>query len=424
MTTPIKVPLANGTSLDVVAFYHPGTDKAWDTECKAGYMGNFWKEDFTFNGHVFHTSEAAYQASKFWHHPGALVDFSRAVDGDAAFRIARVLKGTLSNTQQKHVKLQLADPCHGFNHCNYVAMTEILKAKFGQSPRLKRELISTGDAYLLEHNDSSKEPTWSDNYDGEGLNLLGYALMDVRKWFTGTPGSHGVRWNNGTPTVDQTLVRQLAHFLQTRYSGQKNITAAPLQGGGSGTVPCAANRKCLHGGRNLIPWAAFGGDPSKYCTRSCRSWHDQYGDVAPCVRGEDCIYVTGASLAQVRPSYNGAAGEYCSRRCKRSDPLASAPPPPPPPPPAQVPCVANARCLYVDENLVPRPSFDGNPASYCGRSCKKWHEVHGNKARCFAGIECVRKTGQTMSTVPAAWNGKPGDFCCMTCRRVYTQKKH
>ncbi len=51
-------------------------------------------------------------------------------------------------------------------------------AKFKQNERLKRLLLATGDAELIEGND------WGDTIwgmcDGEGENLLGKILMKVR----------------------------------------------------------------------------------------------------------------------------------------------------------------------------------------------------------------------------------------------------
>lgn len=49
--------------------------------------------------------------------------------------------------------------------------------KFRQNPHLKRDLLSTGNAILVEH---SKDAIWGDGLDGSGQNLLGKTLMRVR----------------------------------------------------------------------------------------------------------------------------------------------------------------------------------------------------------------------------------------------------
>ena len=59
-------------------------------------------------------------------------------------------------------------------------MEEIVRAKFSQNPKLKAELLATGEAQLIEGN------TWNDRYwgvdvrSGIGKNHLGKILMKVR----------------------------------------------------------------------------------------------------------------------------------------------------------------------------------------------------------------------------------------------------
>jgi hypothetical protein len=52
-------------------------------------------------------------------------------------------------------------------------------------------LVSTGDAFLLEHNSvHGRDATWSDNAVGDGENWLGMALMVVRdRLLRGTDGA-------------------------------------------------------------------------------------------------------------------------------------------------------------------------------------------------------------------------------------------
>ena len=69
------------------------------------------------------------------------------------------------------------------------------KAKFGQNPKLKEFLLSTGDSILVEA--SPYDKIWGIGLDREtalkgtvgqwkGENLLGCALMEVRDWLRST----------------------------------------------------------------------------------------------------------------------------------------------------------------------------------------------------------------------------------------------
>ena len=60
-------------------------------------------------------------------------------------------------------------------------MTGIVRDKFTRNPELKRLLLATGDAVLIEGN------TWGDRFwgvdkrTGKGENHLGLILMDIRE---------------------------------------------------------------------------------------------------------------------------------------------------------------------------------------------------------------------------------------------------
>lgn len=57
-------------------------------------------------------------------------------------------------------------------------MLEAVRAKFTQQPRLRKRLLETGDAPIVEH--TPKDRYWGDGGDGTGLNRLGEILMRVR----------------------------------------------------------------------------------------------------------------------------------------------------------------------------------------------------------------------------------------------------
>jgi len=58
-------------------------------------------------------------------------------------------------------------------------MYEAVKAKFTQHSDLKRLLLDTKDAKIIEHTDNDNY--WGDGGDGKGKNMLGKILMKVRE---------------------------------------------------------------------------------------------------------------------------------------------------------------------------------------------------------------------------------------------------
>jgi ribA/ribD-fused uncharacterized protein len=57
-------------------------------------------------------------------------------------------------------------------------MREAVLAKFTQHDSLRELLLSTGDAWIIEHTENDKY--WADGGDGTGRNMLGLILMEVR----------------------------------------------------------------------------------------------------------------------------------------------------------------------------------------------------------------------------------------------------
>lgn len=58
-------------------------------------------------------------------------------------------------------------------------MREAIKAKFTQNKDLKKILLETGDALLVEH--TANDNYWGDGGDGSGQNMLGKLLMELRE---------------------------------------------------------------------------------------------------------------------------------------------------------------------------------------------------------------------------------------------------
>jgi len=57
-------------------------------------------------------------------------------------------------------------------------MRDALCAKFTQHDDLRRLLLSTGDAKLVEH--TERDDFWGNGGDGSGANMLGRLLMELR----------------------------------------------------------------------------------------------------------------------------------------------------------------------------------------------------------------------------------------------------
>ena len=58
-------------------------------------------------------------------------------------------------------------------------MYRVVYAKFTQHKTLKKTLLETGDATLVEHTEN--DSYWGDGGDGSGKNMLGQTLMRVRE---------------------------------------------------------------------------------------------------------------------------------------------------------------------------------------------------------------------------------------------------
>jgi len=57
-------------------------------------------------------------------------------------------------------------------------MRKVVRAKFTQHEELRKLLLDTGDAIIVEH--TANDSYWGDGGDGSGKNMLGQILMEIR----------------------------------------------------------------------------------------------------------------------------------------------------------------------------------------------------------------------------------------------------
>lgn len=125
------------------------------------WLSNFWRDGFQFEGKTWPSSEHAFQAMK---------------TTDERDREEIRHAETPGKAKRLGMKVKLRP---GWDDMRVDVMRKILEAKFTHSDDLKRRLLETGDAQLIEGN------TWGDTFwgmcDGRGQNWLGVLLMELRE---------------------------------------------------------------------------------------------------------------------------------------------------------------------------------------------------------------------------------------------------
>jgi hypothetical protein len=137
--------------------------KFYSTKEEYGCFSNFAAYPIKLNSKVWPTTEHYFQAQKF---PG--LDYQEKIRLEKSPMIAARLG------RSREVKIR-----PDWEKVKESIMKEALVAKFTQYPELKEILLSTGDAFLIEH--TKNDSYWGDGGDGSGKNRLGYLLMVVRE---------------------------------------------------------------------------------------------------------------------------------------------------------------------------------------------------------------------------------------------------
>jgi predicted NAD-dependent protein-ADP-ribosyltransferase YbiA (DUF1768 family) len=354
----------------VVPFYAPDRATPWDDWSRAHFLGNFYPATVEFRGRTYQNAEAAFQASKWNHDPQVLDALESAQSGSEAFRIAKSFERRRS-----------CDRSYGFGpgtaDSNVRAMREVLRAKFAD-PGLMNALLSTNNALLLEHNETTgRDAFWSDNGDGSGLNMLGLLLSELRNGSGPFSSKH-------LPTFWREDVRLAASYVNTFFSspwysdgrgpGSRSwsVSDSPHSSRGTGMEKCVAGKRCLK--RRLraskradtehivVVAAARSPHFNQFCGRKCSEWHGRYGHGAsPCQAGPTCVrgdrYGPGKT-------YDDSVIAFCSVGCRdawRRGPR----------------CAAMRRCIrpVIDRHgkLRANRSYNGVSGEYCCRNCRQRH---------------------------------------------------
>lgn len=134
------------------------------------WLSNFWPVTITCeDGITYPSSEHAYMASKTL---------------DMATRREVSMLKTAGDAKRFGREIKLRPD---WEEVKKNEMLTVLRLKF-QDPLLKIKLINTGDAILIEGN------TWGDTYwgvcNGQGMNVLGELLMQIREELKATSNSN------------------------------------------------------------------------------------------------------------------------------------------------------------------------------------------------------------------------------------------
>ncbi len=135
-------------------------------EGKYFFLSNFYLAPIRLQGRVFASTEHYYQWSKF-----------AKTDPEYAELIIAAITCTETKRLARSKDHQM-DPKWDENKAKI--MKEALEAKFSDHPRLRDQLIATGDAIL--HEDAKDDYIWGiGTKQRSGQDLLGRLLMEVRE---------------------------------------------------------------------------------------------------------------------------------------------------------------------------------------------------------------------------------------------------
>lgn len=129
-----------------------------------GYVfSNFSAFQVEWNGRTWMTSEHAYQAAKFTDMM-AIKEIHAATSAHMALKTAQKYQSRIRASWTEAEKLRV--------------MEDILRHKLAQHPYVRKQLLQSGDAELIE--DAPKDAFWGRGPDWQGQNNLGKLWMKLR----------------------------------------------------------------------------------------------------------------------------------------------------------------------------------------------------------------------------------------------------
>lgn len=135
------------------------------------FLSNFYNCPVTYKGITYRNSEAAFQAQK-------------VTDVYTQVRLFTDVTASMAKKAGRNCDLR-----KDWDDIRVDEMREIVLQKFLQNPRLEARLLATGNAVLIEGN------WWNDRFwgvcKGEGCNMLGMILMEVREYIRHLRGALG-----------------------------------------------------------------------------------------------------------------------------------------------------------------------------------------------------------------------------------------
>lgn len=140
---------------------------------------NFSNHPVKYNGKTYPTSEHLFQSFKFQDHRPGLAEHIRLYcpgPSDALSEARRFQPEVRPDWLKVNIQM----------------MEETLRLKFDQHPDLRKELLDTGDAELIE--DSDKDAFWGIGANRQGRNELGKALERLRAQLRKTPANSNRMW--------------------------------------------------------------------------------------------------------------------------------------------------------------------------------------------------------------------------------------
>ncbi|KAG9030066.1 hypothetical protein FRB95_004600 [Tulasnella sp. JGI-2019a] len=150
-------------------FVNPPTIYFYEKSMPYYSFTNFSPHPVRLQGKKYPTSEHLFQAMKFLGHKPQIAEHIRTVGKNPrlAFNEAR----RFSSEVRKD-----------WREVNVAVMDEVIRLKFEQHSALRDQLLSTGNARLVE-NSGAMDAFWGNGADGKGRNELGRALMRLRDHF-------------------------------------------------------------------------------------------------------------------------------------------------------------------------------------------------------------------------------------------------